>query len=93
MLHADETSWRVSGKTHWLWAFANHDLTYYMIDRSRGEPALLRFFTEEFEGTLVSDFWGFTTPWSARPVRAAWFICCAILAYRGALQERRTSLA
>jgi transposase len=58
VLHADETSWRVSGKTHWLWAFANHDLTYYMIDRSRGEPALLRFFTEEFEGTLVSDFWG-----------------------------------
>jgi transposase len=58
VLHADETSWRVSGKTHWLWAFANHDLTYYMIDRSRGEPALLRFFTEEFAGTLVSDFWG-----------------------------------
>ena len=58
VLHADETSWRVSGKTHWLWAFANHDLTYYMIDRSRGEPALLRFFTEEFDGTLVSDFWG-----------------------------------
>ena len=58
VLHADETSWRVSGKTHWLWAFANHDLTYYMIDRSRGEPALLRFFTEEFEGTLVSDFSG-----------------------------------
>jgi hypothetical protein len=29
-----------------------------MIDGSRGEPALLRFFTEEFEGTLVSDFWG-----------------------------------
>jgi len=58
VLHADETSWRVSGKTQWLWAFANRDLTYYMIDRSRGEPALLRFFVEEFQGTLVSDFWG-----------------------------------
>ena len=30
----------------------------YLIDRSRGEPALLRFFVEEFQGTLVTDFWG-----------------------------------
>jgi transposase len=58
VLHADETSWRVAGKTHWLWAFANDDVTYYMIDRSRGEPALRKFFVEEFQGTLVSDFWG-----------------------------------
>lgn len=57
VLHADETSWRVAGKTHWLWAFANDDMTYYMIDRSRGEPALRKFFVEEFAGTLVSDFW------------------------------------
>jgi len=58
LLHADETGWRVNGKTHWLWCFSNPDLTYYMIDRSRGSPALLKFFTEAFEGTLVSDFWG-----------------------------------
>jgi len=58
VLHGDETGWRVNGRTHWLWCFANHDLTYYMIDRSRGSPALLKFFTEAFEGTLVSDFWG-----------------------------------
>ena len=78
VLHADETSWRVSGKTHWLWAFANHDLTYYMIDRSRANRRCFGFSPEEFEGTLVSDFWvHLRTPWSARPVRAAWFICCA----------------
>jgi transposase len=58
VLHADETSWRVAGKTHWLWAFATNDLTYYLIDRSRGEPALRKFFVDEFQGTLVSDFWG-----------------------------------
>ena len=58
VLHADETSWRVAGKTHWLWCFANGTLTYYMIDRSRGQPALRKFFIEEFQGTLVSDFWG-----------------------------------
>ena len=58
VLHADETGWRVNGKTHWLWCFASQDLTYYLIDRSRGSPALLKFFTETFAGTLVSDFWG-----------------------------------
>lgn len=56
-LHADETSWRVSGRTHWLWCFASDDLCYYMIDRSRGSPALQKFFTRYFEGTLISDFW------------------------------------
>jgi hypothetical protein len=58
VLHADETGWRVNGKTHWLWCFCTGDLTYYMIDRSRGSPALMKFFIEEFSGTLVSDFWG-----------------------------------
>lgn len=58
VLHADETGWRVDGKTHWLWCFTTPRLTYYMIDRRRGSPALAEFFREEFTGTLVSDFWG-----------------------------------
>jgi transposase len=57
VLHADETGWRVEGKTHWLWCFTTKDLTYYMIDRSRGSPALKKFFTKEFDGVLVTDFW------------------------------------
>lgn len=57
VLHADETGWRVNGKTNWLWCFTNPDCTYYLIDRSRGSPALARFFTAEFQGTLVTDFW------------------------------------
>jgi transposase len=58
VLHADETGWRVNGKTHWLWCFTTTDLTYFMIDRSRGSPALRQFFKNEFAGTLVTDFWG-----------------------------------
>lgn len=58
VLHADESGWRVDGKTHWLWCFANTDLSYFLIDRCRGSPALLKFFTQEFGGILVSDFWG-----------------------------------
>lgn len=57
VLFADETSWRVSGVLHWLWCFTTDTATYYMIDRSRGGAALKKFFTEAFEGTLVTDFW------------------------------------
>jgi transposase len=56
-LHADETGWRVAGRTVWLWCFTTAQATYYMIDRCRGAPALLKFFTEEFAGVLVTDFW------------------------------------
>ena len=58
VLHADETGWRESGKTRWLWCFGNSTLPYYMIDKKRGSPALRKFFQQEFAGTLVSDFWG-----------------------------------
>ncbi len=56
-LHADETGWRVNGVTHWLWCFTNDRNCYYMIERSRGSPALQEFFTDEFEGVLITDFW------------------------------------
>ena len=56
-LHADETGWRVNGQTYWLWCFTNDRNCYYMIDRSRGSPALQQFFTEEFNGVLITDFW------------------------------------
>lgn len=56
-LHADETGWRVEGQTHWLWCFASDRTVFYMIDRSRGSPALQKFFTEYFDGTLITDFW------------------------------------
>lgn len=57
VLCADETGWRVNGTTHWLWCFTQPQATYYLIDRSRGHPALEKFFVEEFAGVLVTDFW------------------------------------
>jgi hypothetical protein len=57
VLWADETGWRTNGLTCWLWCFASKDACYYMIDRSRGGPALVKFFTEAFDGVLVHDFW------------------------------------
>lgn len=56
-LHADETGWRVRGRTCWLWCFANHQNCYYLIDRNRGSPVLQQFFGEAFDGILLHDFW------------------------------------
>jgi len=58
VLFADETGWRVMGKTWWLWCFTTDDLTCYLIDRCRGSPLLRKFFKREFQGILVTDFWG-----------------------------------
>lgn len=58
MRPADETGWRVKRKTRWLWCFSSPALTYDLIDRSRGSPALRKFLIEEFQGVLVADFWG-----------------------------------
>ena len=56
-LHADETGWRVEGQTHWLWCFSSDSTVYFMVDKSRGSPALQKFFTRYFDGTLITDFW------------------------------------
>ena len=58
VLQADETGWRVEGKTHWLWCFTNPSITYYTIDPSRGSTVINDFLKDCFEGTLVSDFFG-----------------------------------
>ena len=36
VLHADETGWRLNGKTFWLWCFTTREFCYYLITRSRG---------------------------------------------------------
>lgn len=71
-LHGDETGWRVDGQTRWLWCFSNDDLTFYQIDRSRGSPALEKFFTTEFAGTLITDFWAAYNAFEAGDRQKCW---------------------
>ena len=56
-LHADETGWRVNGQGCWLWCFTNERNCYYTIEYCRGSPVLQKFFTEAFDGVLITDFW------------------------------------
>lgn len=56
-VHADETGWRLDGKKSWVWAFVNKRLAYYHVDRSRGRKVVKEILGEEFDGTLISDFY------------------------------------
>ena len=58
VLWADETGWRVAGRTFWLWCFATKGAVLYVIDRSRASPVVLRVLGEVFHGVLISDFFG-----------------------------------
>jgi transposase len=57
-LHADETGWRNDGNNAWLWSFSNADVSYYVIDRSRGSQVVENVLGQAYSGILVSDFYG-----------------------------------
>ena len=56
-LYADETGWRVKGKSWWLWVFGTQDTAYFTIDKSRGSKVVRRVLGEIFLGVLVVDGW------------------------------------
>ena len=56
-VHVDETGWRLDGKRSWVWAFVNEKLAYYQVERSRGKKVIKETLGEEFDGTLISDFY------------------------------------
>ena len=56
-IHGDETSWRIKGKNHWLWAFLGKWSVVYEVDRSRGKD-VPRKVLGDYRGLVVSDSWG-----------------------------------
>ena len=57
-VHIDETGWRMDGKNHWLWVFANERMAYYKIDQSRGRRIVESTLPKGFKGTIITDFYG-----------------------------------
>lgn len=54
-LHADETSWRVDGLTHWLWYAGHEELAYFHIDRHRSREVAQQVIGPGFAGVLNTD--------------------------------------
>jgi hypothetical protein len=56
-IHGDETSWRIKGKNHWLWAFLGKWSVVYEVDRSRGKDVPKKVLGD-YRGIVISDSWG-----------------------------------
>jgi len=58
IVHADETVWRQAGHNGYVWLFATPaGERYYQYDRSRAGAVARRILGQQFNGTLVSDFY------------------------------------
>lgn len=57
ILYVDETSIKVQGKKHWIWAFTTPSETFVVIRNSRGTKVLMEVLTKSFKGTIVCDGW------------------------------------
>ncbi len=57
VVQADETGWRINGKTAWVWCFRDPSLALFLIDRHRSREVIVSVLGESFAGTLVTDFY------------------------------------
>ena len=58
VVHADETGWREDGVNGYIWSFSTPEVRYYVYRHSRGSVVAKEVLSEEFAGTLVTDFYG-----------------------------------
>ncbi|MEM4092594.1 MAG: transposase [Conexivisphaerales archaeon] len=56
-LHGDETSWRIKGRNHWLWAFLGRWSVIYEVAKSRGKDVPKRVLGKDYKGIVISDSW------------------------------------
>lgn len=62
VLHIDETGWKVNGDNHWLWVFINDVVALFVLSKSRGSKVPAALLGDEFEGTIISDFFNAYSP-------------------------------
>jgi transposase len=58
VVHADETGWRISAMSAWLWVFTNKDITIYTIRSgpgARGHEIPAEILGPDFDGYLIVD--------------------------------------
>lgn len=57
VVNADETGWRESGQNGYLWSFSTPEVRYFLYRRTRSQIVVKEVLGEEFEATLVTDFY------------------------------------
>lgn len=55
IIHADETHWRIDGRSAFIWFAGNPNFGFFHIDSSRSSEVALAIFGPRFQGGLVAD--------------------------------------
>ena len=58
VVYRDETGWRQDGRNGYLWSFSTPEVRYFLYRPGRGRTVVEEVLGDEFEGVLVSDFYG-----------------------------------
>ena len=65
MVSPDETSWKVGGRSWWLWAFVTPTTALYAIQPGRGFAQAASVLGPNYAGVLVRDGWQGYRPFTA----------------------------
>ena len=55
VVHADETTWRVSGKNGWAWLFATKEISAFVMEPTRAGAVARKILRKRKGGVLVAD--------------------------------------
>jgi len=58
ILHGDESSWKVRGKSGYIWIFCNKNIVYFLHDKSRAGTVPKDVLGDDYNGVFVCDFYG-----------------------------------
>jgi hypothetical protein len=58
VVNGDETTWREDGVNGYVWSFSTDKVRYYIYRKSRSGCVVKEVLGSEFEGVVVSDFYG-----------------------------------
>jgi transposase len=55
VVNADETSWRIEGKSAWVWAATNGQETLFLVSKSRKGQTVEELLGKDFAGIVGTD--------------------------------------
>jgi hypothetical protein len=58
VVNGDETSWREDGVNGYVWSFSTDKIRYFLYRKSRSATVVKEVLGEQFDGVVVSDFYG-----------------------------------
>jgi hypothetical protein len=58
VVNGDETGWREDGQNGYVWSFSTDKIRYFLYRKSRSAAVVKEVLGEQFEGVVVSDFYG-----------------------------------